>query len=758
MCCAISLTLFYSDSSIRPITPVSYDDQRQRWNLTNTVIPATRAFANNFTLQNQKYKTSTIEGVSSTGDTSIGGSNLKPAITANQNDTERFSDSFNNRGGAEANSPAGTVGKTFSTPVYILPITTATDAFNNLKNLLKIDKGSKPTNSGGSYNGNGGSKRVNEVTFWEALASGIGNNPSTSNGNPNNNTGGRGNSLINSNNDNSSGRSGNEGRGNFSNNYSSYNEGGRRNYQSHASQSDEGYIRNINSGSGSNYRSNQASRYENGNGQQRQYGSTNAGYNNYNNKSYGNRSAANDGNLNASNTNNYHSTQRDRGGDRERGRDDYGNNYRDYEDSPRGGGGGGRYNNSGGERGGYADHRDRSLNDNITPNNNRSLNNRSPIIRGGDNALGGQSISAPSSTVNSSSSSRGISPNSPALATASQHSTPAPTPPPSAGRWVPPSLRPQHGLSQAEKNDAIFRKLCKGYQKKLQHLKRIKTVRALLRLLIAVCRDKFNNRLKRDGAEGDSQFNKVHRPQQTATDNDADEEERRHLAKQRMLGNVKFIGELHKLDMLSKNVLHQCIMELLDKKKKRTASKEEMCEDMECLAQLLKTCGKNLDSEQGKELMNQYFETLERRSKSTDYPPRIRFMLKDVIELRENNWVPRKVVNTEGPVPIKQIRNDDEPLIRTPFTNRSRDMRNNRDDRDSDNWMNRLTIIQSGGLNDMFSGLSVTGSSPIISPSSNDRNNREERPHPRGNEQSGPQFNNSNQLNMNTREMAPTLC
>lgn len=238
-----------------------------------------------------------------------------------------------------------------------------------------------------------------------------------------------------------------------------------------------------------------------------------------------------------------------------------------------------------------------------------------------------------------------------------------------------------------------------------------------LRLLIAVCRDKFNNRLKRDGAEGDSQFNKVHRPQQAAADNDADEEERRHLAKQRMLGNVKFIGELHKLDMLSKNVLHQCIMELLDKKKKRTASKEEMCEDMECLAQLLKTCGKNLDSEQGKELMNQYFETLERRSKSTDYPPRIRFMLKDVIELRDNNWIPRKVVNTEGPVPIKQIRSDDEPLIRTPFTNRNRDMRNNRDDRDSDNWMNRLTInLQPGGLTDMFSGLNVTGASPIISP------------------------------------------
>lgn len=267
------------------------------------------------------------------------------------------------------------------------------------------------------------------------------------------------------------------------------------------------------------------------------------------------------------------------------------------------------------------------------------------------------------------------------------------------------------------KYSSMYAQLCKRLSEEAPSFEKdTNSSCTFLKLLIAVCREKFNNRLKRD--ESDLLFNKAHRPPQISpADNEADEEERRHLAKQRMLGNVKFIGELHKLDMLSKNVLHQCIMELLDKKTKRTASKEEMCEDMECLAQLLKTCGKNLDSEQGKELMIQYFDTLERRSKSSDYPPRIRFMLKDVIELRENNWVPRKVGTTEGPVPIKQIRSDDEPIIRTPFTNRNRDMRNNRDDRDTDSWMGRLSLnLQPGGLNDMFSGLSVTGASPIISP------------------------------------------
>uniref|UniRef100_A0A1A9X3R1 Eukaryotic translation initiation factor 4 gamma 2 n=1 Tax=Glossina brevipalpis TaxID=37001 RepID=A0A1A9X3R1_9MUSC len=291
----------------------------------------------------------------------------------------------------------------------------------------------------------------------------------------------------------------------------------------------------------------------------------------------------------------------------------------------------------------------------------------------------------------------------------------------------------------------MYAQLCKRLSEEAPSFEKDpKSLCTFLRLLIAVCRNKFNDRLKRDTAEGDSQFNKVHRPQ-AAAESDADEDERRHLAKQRMLGNVKFIGELNKLDMLSNNVLHQCIIELLDKKKKRTATKEELCEDMECLAQLLKTCGKNLDSEQGKELMNQYFEKLERRSKSTDYPPRIRFMLKDVIELRENNWIPRKVATTEGPVPIKQIRSDDDgPLIRTPFANRNRDMRNNRDDRDNDNWMNRFHF-GNGGLNDVFSGLSVTGASPIIPPFTPSVNNN--RPYNNQNRERGGQGNNQNNYN-----------
>ncbi len=37
-----------------------------------------------------------------------------------------------------------------------------------------------------------------------------------------------------------------------------------------------------------------------------------------------------------------------------------------------------------------------------------------------------------------------------------------------------------------------------------------------------------------------------------------DEEENRFLAKRKMLGNIKFIGELGKLEMLHDSILHRC--------------------------------------------------------------------------------------------------------------------------------------------------------------------------------------------------------
>ncbi|XP_077994662.1 eukaryotic translation initiation factor 4 gamma 2-like [Glandiceps talaboti] len=123
-----------------------------------------------------------------------------------------------------------------------------------------------------------------------------------------------------------------------------------------------------------------------------------------------------------------------------------------------------------------------------------------------------------------------------------------------------------------------------------------------------------------------------------------------------MLGNIKFIGELGKLDMLHESILHRCIKQLLDKKKNQSVS--DITEDLECLCQIMKTVGPRLDSQRAKALMDQYFMRMHVLANNTDLPARIRFMLQDTLELRESSWVPRKVLQDSSPRTIEQIRHE----------------------------------------------------------------------------------------------------
>lgn len=51
-----------------------------------------------------------------------------------------------------------------------------------------------------------------------------------------------------------------------------------------------------------------------------------------------------------------------------------------------------------------------------------------------------------------------------------------------------------------------------------------------------------------------------------------EEEEERVIAKRKMLGNIKFIGELGKCGMLHESILHRCIQEVRDGEQMRCNS------------------------------------------------------------------------------------------------------------------------------------------------------------------------------------------
>ncbi|XP_068986491.1 eukaryotic translation initiation factor 4 gamma 2 isoform X1 [Bombus flavifrons] len=170
-------------------------------------------------------------------------------------------------------------------------------------------------------------------------------------------------------------------------------------------------------------------------------------------------------------------------------------------------------------------------------------------------------------------------------------------------------------------------------------------------LLLNKCKDEFENRSKASEAfENQDELG-------------PEEEERRQVAKRKMLGNIKFIGELGKLGIVSETILHRCIQQLLEKKRRRR-SRGDTAEDIECLCQIMRTCGRILDSDKGRGLMDQYFNRMNSLAESRDLPLRIKFMLRDVIELRRDGWVPRKATSTEGPMPINQIRSDNEESSR----------------------------------------------------------------------------------------------
>lgn len=90
--------------------------------------------------------------------------------------------------------------------------------------------------------------------------------------------------------------------------------------------------------------------------------------------------------------------------------------------------------------------------------------------------------------------------------------------------------------------------------------------------------------------------------------------------------------------------MHDCVVKLL---------KNHDEESLECLCRLLTTIGKDLDFEKAKPRMDQYFNQMEKIVKERKTSSRIRFMLQDVIDLRQCNWISRRA--DQGPKTIEQI-------------------------------------------------------------------------------------------------------
>jgi len=196
------------------------------------------------------------------------------------------------------------------------------------------------------------------------------------------------------------------------------------------------------------------------------------------------------------------------------------------------------------------------------------------------------------------------------------------------------------------KYSSMYAQLCKRLSDNAPNLEPPESkITTFKRLLLNKCKDEFENR-----AAISTAFEK------RIGDLSVDEEEARYLAKRKMLGNIKFIGELGKLEMLHDSILHRCAEQLLVGRRKQSLN--DQTEDIECLAHLMKTCGRLLDSAKAKMRMDQYFDRIRAIINNPDMPTRIKFLLQDVVEMRQNRWMPRKLATPDGPRTIQQVRED----------------------------------------------------------------------------------------------------
>lgn len=153
-------------------------------------------------------------------------------------------------------------------------------------------------------------------------------------------------------------------------------------------------------------------------------------------------------------------------------------------------------------------------------------------------------------------------------------------------------------------------------------------IRTFRRLLLAKCEYEFENRI----LHGHTHLN-------TSNDDEMDPTEARVQARKKAIGNIKLIGELGKLDLVSEAILHKCLKTLL--KRGTNENLAERCEDLECLIKIMQTVGKKLDQGQGKNLMDQYVERIQKIQNQKDLPLRIKYLLQDILDLRANQWTPR---------------------------------------------------------------------------------------------------------------------
>ena len=115
------------------------------------------------------------------------------------------------------------------------------------------------------------------------------------------------------------------------------------------------------------------------------------------------------------------------------------------------------------------------------------------------------------------------------------------------------------------------------------------------------------------------------------------------------LGNVRLIGQLYRLNMLSENIIHECTVRLL-KGRPTDDYLEELCS-------LFNVVGKDIDKPEAKDRIDQYFERIQHLKKRGFMSTRVKYLLMNLLDLRMNGWCER--MEKELPKTLDELHNVD---------------------------------------------------------------------------------------------------
>ncbi|KIZ04763.1 Eukaryotic initiation factor iso-4F subunit p82-34 [Monoraphidium neglectum] len=149
------------------------------------------------------------------------------------------------------------------------------------------------------------------------------------------------------------------------------------------------------------------------------------------------------------------------------------------------------------------------------------------------------------------------------------------------------------------------------------------------RMLLNTCQDEFEG-----VAEAREELQQISDAQERAA------AEKR--VKTRTMGTVRLIAELYRQEVVKENIILVCIRELLEAANPKSVPAED---SIEAACEMITISGKALAASEDKktrDALDGYMARLQRLQDAKELSSRIRFVVRDVVDMRRNKWVPRR--------------------------------------------------------------------------------------------------------------------